>query len=103
MGHKFSFVIYFCKNMHTRRSYQDLESDQHMDCSHTSQLSIPSKIVLYGHIERKLCLIRKDVHGYGMTGNNFVSYFLFSSSLLYFLGPMACWTTVMIVTQVQKA
>ena len=58
MGHKFFFffVIYFCKNLHTRRSDQDLESDQYMDCSHTSQLSIPSKIVLYGHLEIKLCL-----------------------------------------------
>ena len=46
--------------------------------------------------------IRKNVQGYGMTGNNFVSY-LFGSSLLYFLGPMACWTTVATVTQVQKA
>ena len=56
MGHKFFFVIYFCKNLHTRRLDQDLESDQQMDCSHTSQLSIRSKIVLYGHLERKLCL-----------------------------------------------
>ena len=56
MGHKFFFVIYFCEHLQTRRLDQDLESDQPMDCSHTSQLSIPSKIVLYRHLERKLCL-----------------------------------------------
>ena len=52
--------------------------------SHTSQLSIPSKIVLYGH--KVMPKIQKDVQGYGMTGNNFVSisFLLF---ITLFSGP----------------
>ena len=58
-----------------------------MDCSHTSQLSIPSKIVLYGHLERKLCLkYGKMFRDTGMAGNNFVSY-SFWLFITLFYGP----------------
>ena len=89
--------------MHTRKSDQDLESDQQMDCSHTSQLSIPSKIVLYGHLERKLFLNTERCSGIRDDGETTSFPILFGFSLIYFLGPMACWTTVLTVTQVQKA
>ena len=73
MGHNFFFVIYFCKNR-----------------------------LIWTSREKVIPKIRKDVQGYWMAGNNFVSY-SFLLFINFFLGPMACWTTVVTVTQVRKA